>query len=80
MDDRAAFEEHLDDWKREFIRVSGYGRLQQYVNYGNTTSTLPDPPEALYGYDPWRLQKLRGLKKQYDPENMFRWYQPLIEG
>lgn len=79
MDDRAAFEEHLDDWKREFIRVSGYGRLQQYVNYGNTTSTLPDPPEALYGYDPWRLEKLRGLKKQYDPENVFRWYQPLIE-
>ncbi|CAN8104151.1 unnamed protein product [Discula destructiva] len=76
MDDRAAFEGHLDEWKTEFIRVSGYGRLQQYVNYGNTTSTMSDPPEALYGYEPWRLEKLRALKQRYDPDNVFRWYQP----
>ncbi|WQF81920.1 Putative berberine/berberine, FAD-binding domain, PCMH-type, FAD-binding, type PCMH, subdomain 1 [Colletotrichum destructivum] len=74
-----AFEAHLDRWKREFIATSGYGRLQQYVNYGNTTSSMRDPPEALYGYEPWRLEKLRALKRQYDPENVFRWYQPLIE-
>ncbi|KAI7778552.1 hypothetical protein LA080_001973 [Diaporthe eres] len=79
MTDRAAFEGHLDEWKRKFINVSGYGRLQQYVNYGNTTSTMPDPPEALYGYEPWRLERLRGLKKLYDPDNVFRWYQPLIQ-
>lgn len=79
MNDRAAFEGHLDKWKKEFIRVSGYGRLQQYVNYGNTTSTMPDPPEALYGYEPWRLEKLRHLKRLYDPDNVFRWYQPLIQ-
>ncbi|KAJ4397512.1 FAD-linked oxidoreductase alt4 [Gnomoniopsis smithogilvyi] len=66
MKDRAAFEGHLDEWKKEFIRVSGYGRLQQYVNYGNTTSTMQDPPEALYGYEPWRLEKLRALKKRPD--------------
>ncbi|OBR06216.1 6-hydroxy-d-nicotine oxidase [Colletotrichum higginsianum IMI 349063] len=76
---RPAFEAHLDRWKREFITTSGYGRLQQYVNYGNTTSSMRDPPEALYGYEPWRLEKLRALKRQYDPENVFRWYQPLIE-
>ncbi|KZL70962.1 6-hydroxy-D-nicotine oxidase (FAD binding domain-containing protein) [Colletotrichum tofieldiae] len=73
------FEAHLDRWKKEFIATSGYGRLQQYVNYGNTTSTMKDPAEALYGYEPWRLEKLRALKRQYDPENVFRWYQPLIE-
>lgn len=78
LEDRGAFEEHLDKWKKEFIAVSGYGRLQQYVNYGNTTSTMMDPLEALYGYEPWRLDKLRTLKHQYDPENVFRWYQPLI--
>lgn len=78
LEDREAFEGHLDKWKRQFIDVSGYGRLQQYVNYGNTTSTMEDPPEALYGYEPWRLQKLRALKRKYDPENVFRWYQPLF--
>lgn len=77
LSDREEFEGHLDKWKREFISKSGYGRLQQYVNYGNTTSTMQDPPEALYGYESWRLEKLRSLKKQYDPENIFRWYQPL---
>ncbi|TEA15221.1 FAD-linked oxidoreductase alt4 [Colletotrichum sidae] len=77
--DREAFEGHLDRWKKAFIATSGYGRLQQYVNYGNTTSTMRDPPEALYGYEPWRLGKLRGLKKVYDPDNVFRWYQPLME-
>ncbi|KAK2025631.1 FAD binding domain-containing protein [Colletotrichum zoysiae] len=76
---RETFESHLNHWKKEFIATSGYGRLQQYVNYGNTTSTMRDPPEALYGYEPWRLEKLRALKRQYDPDNVFRWYQPLIE-
>ncbi|KAK8153701.1 FAD binding domain-containing protein [Phyllosticta citrichinensis] len=78
MEDREAFENHLDQWKRTFIKVSGYGRPQQYVNYGNTTSTMQDPPEALYGYEPWRLEKLRALKRLYDPDNVFCWYQPLL--
>jgi hypothetical protein len=78
MEDRAIFEGHLDYWKQRFIETSGYGRLQQYVNYGNTTSSSEDPLEALYGYEPWRLERLRDLKQKYDPENMFRWYQPLI--
>ncbi|KAL0941170.1 6-hydroxy-d-nicotine oxidase [Colletotrichum truncatum] len=79
MENREPFEAHLDRWKKEFIAASGYGRLQQYVNYGNTTSTLRDQPEALYGYEPWRLEKLRSLKKVYDPNNVFRWYQPFME-
>jgi hypothetical protein len=78
MEDRAIFEDHLDYWKQRFVKTSGYGRLQQYVNYGNTTSSSEDPLEALYGYEPWRLERLRDLKQKYDPENMFRWYQPII--
>ncbi|KAK7956629.1 FAD-linked oxidoreductase alt4 [Apiospora aurea] len=78
LQDREEFEKHLDGWKSRFIETSGYGELHQYVNYGNTTSTMKDPLEALYG-EPWRLEKLRGLKKRYDPNNVFRWYQPLIE-
>uniref|UniRef100_A0A4E9DNB2 FAD-binding PCMH-type domain-containing protein n=1 Tax=Gibberella zeae TaxID=5518 RepID=A0A4E9DNB2_GIBZA len=79
LEDRGAFEAHIDHWKKRFIATSGYGRLQQYVNYGNTTSTMRDPPEALYGYEQWRLKKLRQMKHIYDPDNVFRWYQPLIE-
>ena len=79
LEDREPFEAHLDEWKAKFVATSGYGELHQYVNYGNTTSTLRDAPEALYGYEPWRLGKLRALKAQYDPDNVFRWYQPLIE-
>jgi hypothetical protein len=75
--DLEAFEVHLEKWKEAFVRVSGYGRLHQYVNYGNTTSKH-DPVEALYGYEPWRLRKLRGLKRKYDPESFFSWYQPFM--
>lgn len=80
LEDRQAFEAHLDTWKRRFVETSGYGELHQYVNYGNTTSTMRDPPGALYGYESWRLEKLRGLKRRYDPGNFFRWYQPIIDG
>jgi hypothetical protein len=79
MEDRKVFEDHLNYWKRRFIETSGYGRLQQYVSYGNGASTMKDPSEALYGYEPWRLDKLRNLKLKYDPNNVFRWYQPLVE-
>lgn len=78
LDDRDEFEAHLDEWKDKFIAVSGFERLHQYVNYGNTTTTRQDPSEALYGYEPWRLAKLRSLKDQYDPQNAFRFYQPLV--
>lgn len=79
LEHRDAFEAHIDRWKQRFVATSGYGRLQQYVNYGNTTSTMRDPPEALYGYESWRLERLRQLKHTYDPDNVFRWYQPLVE-
>ncbi|KAJ5087784.1 FAD binding domain-containing protein, partial [Penicillium angulare] len=73
-------EEVIDEWlsrqQDRFIETSGYGRLQQYVNYGHGSK---DPPEALYGYEPWRLEKLRRLKKEYDPEGFFNGYQPVLD-
>jgi hypothetical protein len=73
-------EDLIDAWLSEqqdsFIKTSGYGRLQQYVNYGHGSK---DPPEALYGYEPWRLEKLRRLKKEYDPEGWFNGYQPFVD-
>ncbi|KAI3395678.1 hypothetical protein diail_975 [Diaporthe ilicicola] len=70
----------IDEWlsqqQDEFVKTSGYGQLQQYVNYGHGSK---DPPEALYGYEPWRLEKLRRLKNEYDPEGWFNGYQPFLD-
>lgn len=33
--------------------------------------------EAMYGFEVWRLDRLRELKAKYDPENRFAWYNPI---
>ncbi|KAB5566330.1 hypothetical protein GE09DRAFT_1171507 [Coniochaeta sp. 2T2.1] len=48
-------------------------RLKAYVNYANGD----EPLEAVYGWEEWRLEKLRGLKKKWDPENRMRYYVPI---
>ncbi|KAL8705087.1 MAG: hypothetical protein Q9201_001770 [Fulgogasparrea decipioides] len=48
--------------------------LSVYVNAAYGSETL----EQVYGYEPWRLQKLKGLKEKYDPENRFRFYNPIV--
>lgn len=72
-------EAELDAWLKErqalLIKTSGYGRLQQYVNYGHGSGH--DPVESLYGYEPWRLEKLGRVKAALDPEHHFSGYQPL---
>ncbi|KAK1143241.1 hypothetical protein N8T08_006941 [Aspergillus melleus] len=45
-----------------------------YVNYAGGGESL----ESLYGWEPWRLQRLRRLKAKYDPNNRFRFYNPII--
>lgn len=49
---------------------------QTYVNYaqGKDYETL----ESIYGYEPWRLEKLRSLKAKYDPTNRFRFFEPVV--
>ena len=47
--------------------------LNAYVNYASSDET----PEQIYGYEPWRLQRLRALKKQYDPLGKFNFYNPI---
>lgn len=54
------------------VRGSG-GRLHAYVNYANGDEGLG----AMYGYEEWRLQRLRGLKERYDPQGRFGWYAPI---
>ena len=47
--------------------------LNTYVNYASTDET----PEQMYGYEPWRLAKLRALKEKYDPKGRFNFYAPV---
>ena len=51
---------------------------QMYVNYaqGKDYETL----QSIYGYEPWRLEKLRSLKAKYDPQNRFRFFEPIVSG
>ncbi|KAL8638635.1 MAG: hypothetical protein Q9228_004227 [Teloschistes exilis] len=48
--------------------------LNAYVNYAYGDETV----EQMYGYEPWRVQKLKSLKKRYDPQNRFRFYNPIV--
>ncbi|KAI1163880.1 hypothetical protein F5B18DRAFT_617685 [Nemania serpens] len=45
-----------------------------YVNY----AAGDEPVDSMYGYEPWRQEKLLHLKAKYDPHNKFRYYNPLI--
>ncbi|KAL2016663.1 hypothetical protein VTK56DRAFT_3207 [Thermocarpiscus australiensis] len=48
--------------------------LHAYVNYADGDEPLP----AVYGWEEWRLEKLRKLKAQWDPENKMRYYVPFV--
>ncbi|KUJ13259.1 FAD-binding domain-containing protein [Mollisia scopiformis] len=47
--------------------------LRAYVNYANGNESL----QEVYGWEAWRLEKLRKLKAQWDPENKMRYYVPI---
>ncbi|OHE99041.1 hypothetical protein CORC01_05731 [Colletotrichum orchidophilum] len=49
-------------------------RLRVYVNYAHGSESL----EAIYGWDEWRLERLRGLKAKWDPQNRMRFYNPIV--
>lgn len=46
-----------------------------YVNYATGLEPLP----SIYGYEEWRLRRLVSLKREYDPQNRFRFYNPIVE-
>ena len=58
---------------RNAVAQGNGGKLHAYVNYANGDESL----EAMYGYDGWRLDKLRALKDDYDPLKRFSWYAPI---
>lgn len=53
---------------------SGQEDMYSYVNYAYGD----EGPEAWYGYEPWRLEKLRALKAEYDPDGRFNFYAPFV--
>lgn len=54
--------------------VEGTGKpLVAYVNYAHGDESM----EEIYGYEPWRLEKLRKLKAEYDPLGKFNFYAPI---
>jgi hypothetical protein len=48
--------------------------LRAYVNYAHGDESLED----MYGHKSWRIERLRGLKKKWDPENRMRFYAPIV--
>ncbi len=68
-----------DIWAREWRdqlfepEHSGYDRPAVYLNYAHGD----EAPEAFYGYEPWRLERLQNLKKKYDPRGFFDSYHPV---
>ncbi|KAL9577457.1 MAG: hypothetical protein Q9212_006351 [Teloschistes hypoglaucus] len=59
---------------RDLMHAGQPGRkLNVYVNYAFGDETQ----EQVYGYEPWRLQRLRALKKKYDPQGRFNFYEPI---
>lgn len=51
--------------RAELVATSGYGTLEVYVSYAHGD----EPLEAIYG--PGKLARLIGLKKKWDPRNVF---------
>lgn len=68
--DQTAFD--IGDSLREAL-MKDTGKLVAYVNYARGDESL----EAVYGYDSWRLDKLRTLKREYDPHGRFNFYVPI---
>jgi len=48
-------------------------QLSAYVNYAHGEESR----QSIYGYEAWRLQRLRQLKRKYDPQGKFNFYVPI---
>lgn len=75
----ASLEQAAWEWAKEVKDQWNAGQpgrpVDAYVNYANGF----EPVEQMYGQEPWRLERLRSLKALYDPNNRFRYYNPIIQ-
>ncbi|KAK1918164.1 hypothetical protein P3342_000884 [Pyrenophora teres f. teres] len=68
--DQAA--EKLSSDVRDILqRTSGHDEMRTYINYAFGNETFPE----LYGSEQ-RVARLNGLKREYDPQNVFRFFGP----
>ncbi|KAJ8132692.1 hypothetical protein O1611_g929 [Lasiodiplodia mahajangana] len=64
-------------WRNETRALWNAGNPgRQPVNYVNY-AWGDEPVESVYGYEPWRLERLRSLKARYDPLGRFTYYNPI---
>ncbi|KAI0390143.1 hypothetical protein F5Y17DRAFT_82978 [Xylariaceae sp. FL0594] len=63
-------------WRDRLQKSSGYPQQHVYLNYAHGD----EPLQAMYGYEPWRLDKLRTLKAKYDPHAFFSHFNPIPVG
>jgi len=65
---------HEQGLKIQSLLTNASGRaLNAYVNYASGWESL----EAIYGRENWRLEKLRMLKREYDPKGKLSFYAPI---
>ncbi|KAJ9610002.1 hypothetical protein H2200_006332 [Cladophialophora chaetospira] len=64
---------HGQHLRELLLQGSGSTELKAYVNYAHGDESLG----SMYGFEPWRLDRLRKLKKLYDPEEKFSFYAPI---
>ncbi|KAH2184532.1 hypothetical protein KXW61_000848 [Aspergillus fumigatus] len=55
------------------FQASGLNEIGAYVNYAYGDET----PQQWYGSEQWRQDRLRALKKKYDPAGKFSFYGPI---
>lgn len=58
---------------RDALLGGDRSKLAAYVNYARGDESM----EEMYGHEPWRLEKLRRLKKEYDPFGRFNFFAPI---
>ena len=70
--DALAFQ-YGDRARKLWIQGQAPRPLNAYSNYAYGDETL----EQVFGYEPWRLERLRALKKRWDPRGKFNFYNPI---
>ncbi|KAI2620857.1 hypothetical protein GGS21DRAFT_541800 [Xylaria nigripes] len=66
------------EWAKEIQNEWNAGQPERtvnvYVNYANGMESI----EERYGHEAWRIERLQNLKAKYDPQNKFRFFNPIV--